>query len=253
MQKSLLTNSLFIIVIIPLVVLAFSCSTPKNTAYFQTLPRDTTLTKLVSREFEAKIQPDDILSITVTSSSAENSALYNAAMVGSETSGYLVDKRGNIQFYKLGELHVQGLTRDELKNRLLKELSPFLKDPVVNVRFVNHKITVLGDVGNPQVLPLAEEEVTLLDVIGQSGDLNPTARRDNILVIRQTERGKEFKRLNLLDNSIFTSPYFFVRPGDVVYVEPEVPKRNAQQTQQIVSYIISGASILFFIVDRVTR
>ena len=233
-----------------------SCSPPKNLAYFQTLPRDTVLQNTVSKNFEIKIAPDDVLAITIASSSPELSGLFNASASGGITagsgtpSGYLVDKKGNIQLYKLGNVKVSGLTREELQEKLEKDLSPYLKEPVVTVRFVNHKVVVLGEVGSPGVLPLAGEQVSLIEALGEKGDLTENARRDNILVIRQTAAGKEFRRLNLLDHSVFSSPYFYLQNEDVVYVEPEV-KKNEPKVQQTVSYIITGISLLTLIISRI--
>lgn len=230
--------------------LLLSCATPKNTAYFQTIKKDTTLSSTATKNFDLKIVPGDLLSVNITSASPELSSLFNSASSGS-TTGYLVDKAGNIQFYKLGNIKVTGLTRTQVKEKLEADLAPYLKDPVATVRFTNHKITVLGEVGSPGVLDLATDQLTLLEAIGKSGDLTKNAKRENILVIRQTESGKEFRHLNLLDHSIFTSPYYYLQNEDVVYVEPERAKADGQKTQQTISYVLSGISILTLILSRI--
>lgn len=236
------------------VLCLFSCSSPKNVAYFQTITADTVLQNTVSKNFDLRIKPDDLLNISIASASAELSGLYNAAQgTGAAESGggYLVNKKGTIDFYKLGEIKVTGLTRSELKEVLQRELSPFLKEPVVTVRFANHRITVLGEVGSPGVKAIPNDQLTVLEAIGQSGDLTEKARRDNILVIRQSGSGKEFRHLNLSDHSIFTSPYFYLQNEDVVYVEPEKQKRTSQQTQQIISYVLTGVSLLTLFLSRI--
>lgn len=238
--------------------LAFiSCGTPKDLVYFQNMSRDTTLQNTVSKNFELKIKPDDLLYIGVTSASAEQSALFNAPQVatigsaatGSNTSGYLVDKNGNIQLYKLGDIKVAGLTRVEVKEKLQRELAPYLKEPVVTVRNLNNRVTVLGEVGRPGVLPMQTDQISLLEAIGQSGDLTAFGRRDNILVIRQTENGKEFKTVNLLDKALFSSPYYYLQNEDVVYVEPDI-KRKTGQNAQTISYVLSAVSILSILLTR---
>lgn len=231
-----------------------SCSPPKSTAYFRTITADTLLQNTVAKNFDLRIKPDDLLQISIASASAELSGLYNAAQgagFGEASGGYLVNKAGIIQFYKLGELKVSGLTRADLKELLQRELAPFLKDPVATVRFANHRITVLGEVGTPGVKTIPNDQITLLEAIGQSGDLTENARRDKILVIRQTEGGKAFRHLNLTDHSIFTSPYFYLQNEDVVYVEPEKPTQSAQQTNQIISYVLTGVSLLTFLLSRI--
>jgi len=229
-----------------------SCEAPKNTGYFQTVRRDTTLMTTVAKNFDQKIVPGDLLSISIASASPELSGLFNTAVGTAGTApGYLVNREGNIQLYKLGSRRVAGSTLDGVKAALEKDLEPYLKDPLVTVRFLNHRITVLGEVGSPGVIQLSTEQITLLEAIGEKGDLTEKAKRDNILVIRQTGSGKEFKHLSLLDHSIFSSPYFYLQNEDVVYVEPETPKRSPQNTQQIVSYVLSGISILTLIISRI--
>lgn len=233
-----------------------SCSSPKNTAYFQTIKRDTTLQNIVTKNFDLKIRPDDLLSISVASASTDLSGLFNAAQGssaipnGAATTGYLVDKNGVIQFYKLGNIGVAGLTRDSLRELLQRELAAYLKGPVVTVRFANHRITVLGEVGTPGVIPIPNDQMTILEAIGQSGDLKETAKPDNVLVIRQTDKGKEFRHVNLQDHSVFSSPYFYLQNDDVVYVEPDVKKKEPK-VQQTVSYIISGVSLLTLLISRI--
>jgi len=156
--------------------------------------------------------------------------------------------------YKLGTIHVEGLTRNELKNKLQTDLSPYLKDAVITIRFLSNHVTILGEVVRPQVLTMVNEQLPLLDAIGQSGDLTITGRRDNILVIRETDAGKQFKRINLNDNSIFYSSFYYLKPDDVVYVEPTKAKiTSTSQRQQIIGYALSGITILITIFSLLRR
>lgn len=228
-----------------------SCSTAKKTIYFQDLPKDTTLTHLVSKDFEPKIQKGDLLGIVVASLSPENTAIYNAPQNTQGTlSGYLVDENGNIQFIKLGLIHAEGMTRKELKDTLEKALTPYLAQTVITVGFLNRHVTMMGAV-SPQVIPMTNDNMTLLDALAASGDIGDKGRTDNILVIREKNNTKEFKRLNLTDKSIFYSPYFYLQPNDIVYVEPI--KKKQDNTLRIVSYITSGLSIVLFILDRILK
>lgn len=247
------TPSAFIFACCLAVCCLLACQTPKNTAYFQTIKRDTTLQNLVTKNGEPKIVPDDLLAINITSASTELSALYNGAQgVGSAAAqGYLVDKNGNIQLFKLGEQKLAGLTRAEAKEKLQKALEPYLKDPVVTIRFANHRVTFLGEVGSPGVLVLNNEGISLIEAIGERGDLTENARADNILVIRKTENGKDFKHLSLLDHSVFTSPYFYLQNEDVVYVEPVAKKADSMNTQQVISYVLTGISLVTLILSRI--
>lgn len=227
-----------------------SCKAPASVAYFQTIKRDTTLQNTAAKDFDIKIKPDDQLAIGITSASSELSGQFNASQTNAGgNAGYLVDRKGNIQLYKLGDVRVAGLSRDELKEKLQKELSPYLKDPMVTVRFLNQRVILMGEVGQPGVLTFNSDQINILEALGQRGDLTKNARRDNILLIRQTDTGKEFRHLNLLDNSIFNSPYFYLQSEDIVYVEPE--KKKTTNTQQIISYVLTGFSIVTLIVSRI--
>lgn len=229
-----------------------SCSTAKKTFYFQDLPRDTTLKNVVSKNFEPKIQKGDMLAITVASLSPENTAIFNAPQnTSGPLNGYLVDENGNIQFVKLGTLQVAGMTRKELKAKLETALTPYLTQIVISVGFLNRHVTMMGGV-SPQVLPMLADNMTILDALAASGDIGAKGKTDNILVIREKDDAKEFKRLNLTDKSIFYSPYFYLQPNDIVYVEP-VKEKTKATVPQIISYVTTAFTFLFFILDRVIK
>ena len=245
--------------VVVLLLIFQSCTSMKNVVYFENIQKDSTLKTLVSNNFEAKIRKSDIISIAVSSISPDvfvyNNAVASAsATAGAAPVGYQLDNAGNIVFPKLGTIHVEGMTRNELRAKITKDLSLYLKEPVVTVRFLNQHITVLGEVGHPQVLPMPAENMSILEAIGASGDLTYTGRRDNILVIREGDNGKEFHRLNLNNSSILASPYYYLKPDDVVYVEPtKVKLKNVAQTQAIIGYVLSGLSIVIIILDRFVK
>lgn len=228
-----------------------SCFSSKETVYFQELQKDTTLTNLVSRPATMNIQPGDLLSITVASLSPENTAFYNVAPDAvSGLQGYLVDSLGNIEFVKLGALHVAGLSREQLKILLQQKLEPYLSQNIVTVGIQNRHVTLLGAL-NPQVLPLTEH-MTLLDALAAGGDIGSKGKTNNILVIREKDAGKEktFKRLNLNNKSIFYSPYFYLQPNDIVYVEPAKEKTKIIS---VVSIVVSTTSFVLLLLDRIFK
>ena len=241
-----------------------SCSSTKNSYYFKTLPRDTSLTNTVNRVPETRIQKNDQLSIIISSLNPAEDAVFNAAagtggataLTGGTPTGYTVDIAGNIQVHRLGIIHADGMTRRELKNKLETDITPYLKDPVVTIRFLNHRVTVLGEISKPQVITMPEEQLSLLEVLGSSGDLSQLAKRDNILIIREKENSKQFKRINLEDHSIFTSEWYYLQPGDVVYVEPNdkrIKDEKRARQQQTISFALSGISLAIIILDRILR
>lgn len=266
-KKNLLFENKFLnagIIAILFSIVLTSCSTPKNAYYFKTLPKDTSINTTVNRFGESKIRKNDQLAITISSLNRDEDLTYNAAAfsVAAATAsnvagnGYTVDADGNIQLHRLGLIHAEGMTRRELKGKIENDIKPYLKDPVITVRFLNHRITVIGEVAKPQVITMPEEKLSILEVLGAGGDVSLLAKKDNILIIRETETGKQFKRLNLEDHSIFTSEWYYLQPDDVVYVEPSDEKiRQAKrvQNQQTISLILSGVSVAVIILNSLLK
>ncbi len=180
------------------------------------------------------IQPADLLSITVFSDNPEATVIYNQVQTGggaiATTSsagtnsaggrGYLVDSRGNILFHGLGVLHVQGFTKMQLTDILQQKLDTFLKHPYVEIRFINKRVTILGEVAKPGIINMPEERVNIFDALAFSGDITNFGRRDNILVIREENGKRTMARLNIKEAAIYKSDYFYLHSGDLVYIEP---------------------------------
>lgn len=235
----------------------------KPTAYFQTLNRDTSIDRFVSKDLESKIIKNDLLSINVSSLNKAEDEYYNGialqgvSAVSSPTnapSNYLVDLEGNIQIHNLGTMHVEGMTRKELKDSLEINLSPYLKDPIVKVSFLNRRITVLGEVDRPQVLDMQAEQMPLLDVLALSGDVTINALKKDILVIRTTPKGKTFKHVNLENGSIFKdSSWYNLQSGDIVYVEPNLRKLINQDRNARIQQALSITSIFLSIIILVLQ
>lgn len=268
MKKSpLALNLIYIIIALGYVSLFGSCTPTKNVVYFQNLQKDTKIPSSVDNTYELRIRRNDLLYIGITSSDPKDSDIkFNApqgpvassAPPGSSLNnitGYLVDNNGDINIYKLGRIHVEGLTREQLKQRLLRELDPtWIKDAIVTVRFLNNRVSILGEVTRPQVITMPTEKLSLLEALSMTGDVTITGRKDNILVIRETPDGKELKRLNLTDSSIFNSPFYYLKPDDIVYVEPTTVKiKNSGDTPQIIGYVLAGVSIIITVLANILR
>lgn len=191
---------------------------------------------------EALIQKDDILSIVVYSDNPEATAIFNQPYIGggtkasdpvssSKVSGYLVDQNGNIRMHAIGRIHVEGLTRHALMDTISNRLLDYLTNPYVDVRFMNSRITVLGEVAKPGVYSLPDEKVTILEVIGMAGDLTMYGKRENILIIREQNGRREFGRLDLRRSDIFQSQYFYLQQNDMVVVEQNSKKPTATEQE----------------------
>ena len=185
----------------------------------------------VEADFRLRVQPDDILYISIHTLDEELSKPYNLIIGTNVTNignnvgqnpliGYLVDPKGYIDFPGLGPLHVGGLTLEEVKQLVLERLQPYLRDPVVRVRFLNFRVNVMGEVRSPGVQNFTRQRVTILEALAQAGDVTEVGRRDNILIIRENNGVREYGRINLHDRNLFQSPYFYLKQNDIIYVEP---------------------------------
>lgn len=248
------------IVVLILTVIAFtSCAPTKTAYYFRTLQKDTTLSGLVNKELDSKIIAGDKLRISINSLNKQEDELYSLKSEAGITAqtGYDVSREGTILVHKIGQVHAAGLTRKELAMFLQKELTPYLKDPIVSVEYLNHKVTVTGEVEHPQVINLADEQISLIDALVISGDVKQTARRDHIMVIREEANQKKVKILNLEDHSIFSSPWYYLKPNDIVYVIPDEAKRQREEKrarfQSTFAIAVSTVSLLVIILDRIFR
>ncbi len=236
-----------------------SCTATRDTAYFKTLQKDTTITGFPGNHYESKIRPGDNLGITISSLSPEENAKFNSAGLIVTEKGtvptYTVQADGTIKLYRFGDVKVSGLTRRELSAKMITDLLPYLKEPIVNVTFLNHRVTVMGEVATPQVINMPEEQVSLIDAIVMAGDMKENARRDKLLVIREMNNEKKIKHINLEDHSIFSSPWYYLQPNDIVYVMADTSKADKEEKkrriQNTLSLAISGVSLLIIILNRV--
>lgn len=154
---------------------------------------------------------------------------------GGSLQGYWVDPEGNIDFPVLGKLHVEGMTTTTLKDTLTQLIGRSVKDPIININFMNFYVTVLGEVKNPGRHAVNSQGMTVFEALGLAGDMTIYGKRNNVLVSREVDGKMEFARLNLNDEAIFSSPYYHIRQNDVIYVEPN--NARAISSQNIPLYL----------------
>ncbi|QHL88829.1 polysaccharide export protein [Nibribacter ruber] len=243
----------------------FGCSSTKKVVYFNNI-QDSVLPSGVEN-IEPLIQKNDLLSISVSSLNPEASKIFNTPNVtdseapdfsgrATSVSGYLVNAQGYIQFPILGNIKALGLTKRQLKESITKSLTDrkLLVDPIINIRYLNYRVTVLGEVANPTVVNAPNEKITLLEALGLAGDLTIYAKRSNVLIIREVEDKKIIKRINLNSTELFNSQYYYLQPNDIVYVEPDKAKvATANPVRQLLPLIFSGLTVVVVAVDRLTR
>jgi polysaccharide export outer membrane protein len=253
-------TSLILYVFVFAIVLS-SCSTAKykQVAYFNDLKDSTVVTEDIKNYNPLTIQKDDILAINVTSLNSEASAIFNVGNTSSNqasgssalNNGFLVDHKGEVQLPLVGPIKVIGLTTTEAREIIRNRLLEYLKEPVVSLRLANFKIALIGDVARPGVYPINSERISIIDALGLAGDLNITAIRKNILLVREVNGERKFIRLDLNSKELFTSPYYYLQNNDALYVQPgDVKYASVDTRYRNISIGLSVVSILFVILSR---
>lgn len=234
----MMKNFLFTLVLLASIVFLGGCSGSKEVAYFQNID---SVSLAASRGlYDAKIMPKDELTITVNTTDPTASAPFNLSVSGSvgtsgqlasgsgSLQGYLVDNDGNINFPKVGVLHVVGLTKNQCQDLIRSKILPYFnvnENPIVTVRMSSYRVTVIGEVGAPKVVPVTTEKMSIMEALASCGDLTIYGKRNNVILIREDASGeKSYHRLNLNDANILNSPYYYLQQNDMVYVEPNSVK-----------------------------
>lgn len=229
------------------ILLLMSCS-PRNINMLQSNKQ---LIRSSAVEFpQLTIQKGDLLFIGVTSSDPQSDIRYNLnnyytagiQTVPSSTTlvGYLVDKLGTIKIPDVGIVKAEGYTTTDLSGFLREKLQAFLKDPIVTVRFLNFRITVLGEVARPGTFQVPSEKISIIDALGLAGDLTVYGRREDVMIIREKDGRREYATIDLTKGDLFSSPYFYLQQNDAIYVS--MNKRKVVNSDQTLVRNISLAT-----------
>jgi Periplasmic protein involved in polysaccharide export len=232
-------------------VLLASCGTQKRATYnYLEDIKDTSFKKGVYMT-EPVIQKNDLLSIQVYSMSTDPRAdqLYNLPVNSSsqgntQLQGFLVDPRGNIEYPRLGTIHAEGLTKSELADTIKSRIGDQLVKPTVMIRFINFRITVLGEVGAPGVLTIPTEHLTILEAIGMTGGVTQFGKIKEVKVLRENNGTRELGVLDLTSKEIFSSPYYQLQQNDVVLVDQTKYKLRQTEQQRVTTQLGFALSII---------
>jgi len=218
--------------LILLSIVVTSCYTTKDLNYIQSEDPDKEVNTFFNKRVIYEVQPNDLLSIKVQSLDPEQSAFFNInASPGANFGGggqqqaslflnsYSVDEEGFINLPIVGRLKVSSLSVEEVQELIQKEINKYLIDAIVLVKFVSYKISILGDVSNPGTYWIYSTQANIFEVLSMAGDLNISANRAQVRLIRQIEDSGYIINLDLTDPEIMESPYYYLLPNDVIYVE----------------------------------
>lgn len=242
-----------------ILLVCFSCNPTRNLVYFSDLKENSVYKTTASNDPRIRIQPNDILSVSVSSLNSESNTLFNRGVVqapNAASSGndapdmYLVSDNGTINFPVVGKLTVKNLTQEEIIETLSEKLREYVKDPIVKIRLVNFKVTVIGEVNKPSTFSVPTERINVLEALGLAGDMTAYGKRENVLLIRERDGVRSTTRLNLNDKSLLSSPYFYLQQNDVLYIEPdrikEIQASTNTRTLTISTMAISIVVALIF-------
>ena len=253
-----------IITLVALLALTGCKTATENTlSYFHNLGDSPSGVMPQGAGHEIKIMPEDELSIVVSSSVPEATAMFNQPQANTALRGevstqsaprlqtYIVSKDGDIVMPVIGRLNVAGKTAREIEQMITSRVSQTVKDPFVRVQLIGFHVNVMGEVAKPQRIFVTTERFTLLDALSTASDLTEYGERRNVLVIREEDGKHTYHRLNLADSNIFSSPYFYLQQNDVVYVEPnQIRIDNSKYNQNnaykltVISTIVSAVSVV---------
>ena len=210
---------------------------------------------------ELRIMPLDIIGIQVTSNDPATVLVFQQQRVASSGTnsgaasgegamgiqeGYRVDEEGNIHMPFIGAVEARGKTLNELRKEITTRLDKYILNTSVQCRFMNFRVTLMGEVAHPSTYIIPNERLTILEAVGMAGDFTPYAERNNVLVIRERNGVREFARVNTQDRNLFASPYFYLSPNDIVYVEPMKAKQYATQGDFVERYSVILVALLSF-------
>lgn len=250
----------FKLLVVTAAVLLASCGTQKKSIlYLQDAVADQP--EVITNQYELKIKPSDILGVTVNSRYAELAAPFNlsttsfqAGATGGQVQGQVVDDAGYISMPVLGKIKASGLSRSELaaeiEQRLISE--GHIKDPVVNIQFLNFKINVLGEVGRPGEFAINSDRVTLFDALSMAGDITDYGVKERITVIREQNGQRTIAYLDATSTDIFKSPYYYLQQNDIIIVDPDEIKQQSVSINQKGRNTLSNVTSILSILVTVT-
>lgn len=239
------------IVLIVISILFTSCVSKSKIVYMNNI--DNSKSYESSKQYEPTLQPDDLLSIIISAENPEITVPFNLPQIqgnyeiNNNQNGiktYLIDNEGFIEFPVIGKVKLAGLTRTAATKKMVEIISEYIKKPGVNLRILNYKVSVLGEVIKPGSYTIPSERITILEALSLAGDMTIYGVRDNVLIIREIDGKKTYNRVDLTNADLLNSPFYYLAQNDVVFIEPNKTKVNSSVVGPNTSVILSGVTVL---------
>lgn len=273
--KKFKSNTLFFNIIACIVLIHFaSCQSYKHIPYFQNIPSDSGTVVYkdgvqipVTEVRDITIQSNDILNISIQTidpdinsafspaatspTTASASAVANTSAANGNTNaitGFQVDNSGEVEIPIAGKIKVAGLTTALAREAIRTKAEKYYKDPIVNVQIVNFKVTVIGEVMRPGAYLINGERATILDALGQAGDITIYGMRTNVMLSRKENGQQKMVRFDLTTTDIYQSPYFYLKQGDMIYVTPAKTKANSADGTLTRTYALISSTLALLVV-----
>jgi polysaccharide export outer membrane protein len=231
-----------------------SCVPQHKIVYAQSKEKDKPESYPVLNNKGLKIEPFDMLYISIGSASGEPTEYnffnqdkqnYNSMTeLSLSVLGYTVNDSGAITLPVIGKLHLQGLTLDQASSLIRDSTKSVISHPIVSVRFVNNSITVLGEVGKAGTYPYPNEHLTIFYALGLAGDITEYGNRKEVVLIRETNKAIHKYYLDLTSDDIFRSDFYYLRPNDVLYVAPLQVRRFGMKEYPF-ALVVSAVTAVF--------
>ena len=255
-------NFLKPLLLLSILMFLFSCGTKQDIVYFQGV--DDVGSSISINNYNPTFRTDDMLTINVSALDQDAARPFNLPVVSfmdddgaigrASIQSYLIDVNGNIEFPVLGTIKLAGLNKIQAITLIKDLLKEYIKDPIVNIRTINFKVTVLGEVNRPGTFTIPNERLTIIEALGLAGDLTIQAERKNILVIREGISKKTYTRVDLNSEEIFNSPVYYLTQNDVIYVEPNNSRvksstvgPSTSTTLGVISTLVTVAALIISI------
>ena len=241
-------------------MLLYGCAPSKKVTYFQDIPPEVQKASEGNSQTytEPRLKPNDLITVSIQTLEAQSpvantggSAQSGSNAAASGSAGYMIGADGNADLPLVGKTQLAGLTTTEAKEVIRKKAQQYFKDPIVNVKYTNFTVMVLGEVNKPGAVNVTNEKISVVDAIGMASDMTIYGQRENVLLVREENGKNVYVRFDLNSSKTFESPYFYLRSGDIVYVEPNnIKKKGATldtSKERYIGYTVSALSLLLTI------